>query len=131
MGERARDALVACGRGEIGLSEALETVVHTSRALAAGLTLWKDGAFVQQTWVGLPREFERDYVAQFHAADPWIRGVRAVAIGTMVVSDTIVPRAVLEKSAFHAELCRPSRIKDIYGGRLARDGSYEVTIGVL
>lgn len=131
MGEHARDALVACGRGEIGLSEALETFVQSSRALAAGLTLWKDGAFVQQTWVGLPSEFERGYVAQFHAEDPWIRGVRAVAIGTIVVSDTLVPRDILERSAFHAELCRPSRIKDIYGGRLARDGSYEVTIGVL
>lgn len=131
MGKLAREALVACGRGELGLSEALETLVRTSGALAAGLTFWKEGAFFKQTWVGLPAAFERGYVEHFHTADPWIRGVKAVTTGTIVVSDEIVPRAVLEASAFHADLCRPHRIKDIYGGRLARDGAYEVTIGVL
>ncbi len=119
------------GVGNLCLSEALETLVRTSGALAAGLTFWKDGAFFKQTWVGLPGAFERGYVEHFHTADPWIRGVRAVTTGTIVVSDELVPRAVLESSAFHAELCRPHRIKDIYGGRLARDGAYEVTIGVL
>jgi len=131
MGERTREALVACGRGEIPLVDALEAFVRSSGALATGLTLWRDGAFMKQTWVGLPAEFERAYVERFHAADPWIGGVRSVATGKVLVSDELVPRDELTKSAFHAELCRPHRIRDIYGGPLARKGRYEVTLGVL
>ncbi|HQY63370.1 MAG TPA: helix-turn-helix transcriptional regulator [Polyangiaceae bacterium] len=129
--ERAREALVACGRGELALLDALSAFVDTSGALAAGLTVWRSGAFVKQTWLGLPASFERAYVEQFHAADPWIERVRALSVGSVLVSEDLLPRRQLEAGAFHAELCRPHGIRDIYGSRLARVGPYDVTLGVL
>ncbi|MCA9586601.1 MAG: helix-turn-helix transcriptional regulator [Myxococcales bacterium] len=129
--EGAVREVLSAATGDARVEDAMASVARSVGGLAAGITVWRHGAFVGQSWTGLPPGFERDYVATFSTHDPWARGGLCGALGAVLTSDDLVPRARLEMSAFHNELCRPHGVGDLCGGVLVREPDLLVTFGVL
>ncbi|HQY63188.1 MAG: helix-turn-helix domain-containing protein [Myxococcales bacterium] len=128
---RTVDALVAAADEEVAAESAMELLTASFAAVGAGITFWRGGQFAGQRWAALPAKFEADYVATFHAGDPWKEESQRVPTGKLVASDHLLPRAELERTSFYNELCRPHAIGDLCGGVLLRRGDDLVTFGML
>jgi DNA-binding CsgD family transcriptional regulator len=113
------------------LRDALGAFATLLDARAAGVRVETVGVGVRQEWVGLEPSFDRAYVEHYWRDDPWAARIWDQPVGAVGHGDALAPRAVLEASAFHNELARPSGFDDLLGGLLERTSTRVVTFGVM
>jgi DNA-binding CsgD family transcriptional regulator len=112
-------------------TDALSDLASMLDARAAGLRVETTGVKVEQCWVGLDADFNRKYIEQYWRHDPWAEPARSAEAGYAGHGDAIVPRDVVEKSAFHNELALPNGFDDLAGGVLERSAHRLVSVGVM
>lgn len=113
-------------------NDALRSIAQLLDARAAGIRIEVPEVGVEQRFVGLEESFERAYVDFYWQSDPWVEpGRTSIELGRAAFGDELVPRRVVEASAFHAELALPSGFDDLAGAVLQRSPSKLVTIGVM
>src|SRR6187397_1029319 len=65
----------------------------------AGVTLRGAGEeWIEQTWAGLPADFEHTYFQKYHADNPWTKLHSRLSVGDVAIGDAIVPRDELEQA---------------------------------
>jgi DNA-binding CsgD family transcriptional regulator len=108
-------------------------IAKTVGVVACGVkTEWAAGdGSMEQTWFGLPAEFEQAFVAEYWREDPWTQATRHVRAGTFQLSRQMIPDAELRRTRFHAELCVPFGLHDAMGACLIRNDERYVTFGMM
>jgi len=117
-------ALLDPGRWRVALT-AFAALVG---ARAAGVRSERVGRGVHQQWVGLDASFERAYLAHYWQDDPWAARIWSGGVGQFSHGDGLVPRAVVEASAYHNELALPGGFDDLVGGILSRADGRVITL---
>jgi DNA-binding CsgD family transcriptional regulator len=106
---------------------ALRAVSTLFGGLACGVRVERPDGTVSQIWHGLPDDLERDYLAHYHALDPWMPKARALPVGRCVPSQDLVPDHVLDASEFFQDFLRPRGLRELVGGIVERSPDQGLT----
>lgn len=106
---------------------ALRAVSALFGGLACGVRVERPDGAVSQIWHGLPDDLERDYLAHYHALDPWMPSARALPVGRCVPSQALVPDHVLDASEFFQDFLRPRGLRELVGGIVERSPDQRLT----
>jgi DNA-binding CsgD family transcriptional regulator len=110
--------------------DVFERVRRRFGAAACGIT-HRFPTHVDQTWVGLPESFERDYVARYHRHDPWARFADRLALDVVLPGSKMLPDEELVRTEFYNDLLRPHELKDLAAGILDRRGEALVSFALM
>lgn len=122
------DALYAAALYPRHWDDALGALARLCGAEAAGIRI--EGAALTLRGVGFDAKFNAAYAEHYWRDDPWAIPSRSLTAGTASFGEMIVPRKVLERSAFYNELSKPSGLDDMVGGVIERSSQRLVGIGV-